>query len=57
MDEQTNDNFDHGRIKGLANFDVEVFERIALDNSNTVLIQNGNIHFKQFPSGSVVAFK
>jgi hypothetical protein len=47
------------RITGLSNMAVEVYENVPFEKSDMVSVdrENGAIHFKLFPSGSVVALK
>lgn len=44
-------------ITGLPSFFVECYENVPLDGSDAIEIRDGAVHFKLFPSGSVVALK
>uniref|UniRef100_A0A914BV47 Glycogen debranching enzyme n=1 Tax=Acrobeloides nanus TaxID=290746 RepID=A0A914BV47_9BILA len=44
-------------LSGLPHFTVEIYEHVKLDKSGVVDIKDGQIHFKNFPSGCVIAFK
>ena len=44
-------------LKGNRSFGVEIYENVPFDKSGMVKIENNNIHFTVFPSGSVIAFK
>ncbi|CAD5217959.1 unnamed protein product [Bursaphelenchus xylophilus] len=44
-------------LSGVQNIKVEVYEHVPIDKSLAVQVENGVIKFRNFPSGSVVAFK
>lgn len=49
--------FSNGVLNGLSNIFVHVCEHLAIDQSEAIIVKDNVIHFKTFPSGSVVALK
>lgn len=53
----TENHVDNNTLSGLPHFTVEIYEHVPLNKSGIVDVKDGQIHFKNFPSGCVIAFK
>lgn len=48
---------DPGRIVGLENFAVEIYQNVPVTETDMITLQDKAINFKIFPSGSAICLK